>query len=122
MSKNQDIPMMDPPQGKEVIGASLVPLNALEMAALKDLDVDKLSDLAECLFVLNNRHYGPIPGAYMVICTKPDEEWCVGQLNADRIKPMIIFEDKNFPSPELAQAEALRMKEERGETAPCRCS
>jgi hypothetical protein len=122
MSNNQDMPMMDPPQGKEVIGASLVPPNALEMAALKDLDVDKLSDLAECLFVLNNRHYGPIPGAYMVICTKPDEEWCVGQLNADRIKPMIIFEDKNFSSPELAQTEALRMKEERGETAPCRCS
>jgi hypothetical protein len=122
MSNSQDIPMMDPPQGKEVIGASLVPPNALEMAALRDLDVDKLSDLAECLFVLNNRHYGPIPGAYMVICTKPDEEWCVGQLNADRIKPMIIFEDKNFSSPELAQAEALRMKEERGETAPCRCS
>ena len=122
MSNNQDIPMMDPPQGKEVIGASLVPPNALEMKALQDLDVDKLSDLAECLFVLNNRHYGPIPGAYMVICTRPEEEWCVGQLNADRIKPMIIFEDKNFSSPELAQAEALRMKEERGETAPCRCS
>lgn len=122
MPNNQDVPMMDPPEGKEVIGASLVPPNALEMAALKDLDVDKLSDLAECLFVLNNRHYGPIAGAYMVICTKPDEEWCVAQLNADRIKPMIIFEDKNFSSPELAQAEALRMKEERGEAAPCRCS
>jgi hypothetical protein len=122
MSNNQNVPMMDPPQGKEMIGASAVPPNALEMAALQDLDVDKLSDLAECLFVLNNRHYGPIAGAYMVICTKPDEEWCVGQLNADRIKPMIIFEDKNFSSPELAQAEALHMKEERGEAAPCRCS
>ena len=122
MSNNQNIPMMDPPEGKEVIGASLVPPNALEMAALKDLDVDKLSVLAECLFVLNNRHYGPIAGAYMVICTKPGEEWCVGQLNADRIKPMIIYEDKAFSSPELAQAEALRMKEERGESAPCRCT
>jgi hypothetical protein len=122
MSNNQNIPMMDPPQGKEMIGASSVPPNALEMAALQDLDVDKLSDLAECLFVLNNRHYGPIAGAYMVICTKLEVEWCVGQLNADRIKPMIIFENKNFSSPELAQAEALRMKEERGEAAPCRCS
>jgi hypothetical protein len=122
MSHNKNSQMMDPPQGKEVIGASLVPPNAAEMAALQDLDVDKLSDLAECLFVLNNRHYGPIAGAYMVVCTKPEEEWCVGQLNADRIKPMIIFEEKNFSSPELAQAEALRMKEERGETAPCRCS
>ena len=122
MPDNQDIQMMDPPQGKEVVGASLVPPNDMEKDALQGLDVDKLSDLAECLFVLNNRRYGPIPGAYMVICTKPDKEWCVGQLNADRIKPMIIFEDKAFSSAELAQTEALRMKEERGESAPCRCS
>ncbi len=114
--------MMEPPQGKGVVGATMTPPNALEMAALGELDVDKLNDLAECLFVLNNRRYGPIPGAYMVICTKPDKEWCVAQLNADRIKPLILFEDKIFGSPELAQREALRFKEERGESAPCRCT
>ena len=111
---------MERPEGKEVIGASRLPPNRLEAAALKDLDVDKLNDLAECLFVLNNRHYGPIPGAYMVVCTKENEEWCVAQLNADRLKPMIVFEDKVFPSPEQAQQEALRIREERGESAPCR--
>jgi hypothetical protein len=114
--------MMEPPEGKQVMGASLVPPNDLEKAVLKELDIDKLNDLAECLFVLNNRHYGPIAGAYMVVCTKPNEEWCVGQLNADRRKPILLFEDKVFQDPELARQEALRIKEARGEAAPCRCT
>ena len=114
--------MMQRPEGKEMIGASMTPLNDLELAALGELDEDKLNDLAECLFVLNNRHYGPIAGAYMVVCTQADKKWCVGQLNADRKKPILLFEDKVYSSPELAQQEALRIKEERGESAPCRCT
>ncbi len=113
---------MDPPQGKQVLGASLAEPNALEKAVMAGLDIDKINDLAQCLFVLNNRHYGPIAGAYMVVCTKADEEWCVGQLNADRMKPILLFEDKVFSSPERARQEALRIKAERGESAPCRCT
>jgi hypothetical protein len=122
MSNDRSPQMMAPPEGKQVLGASLAPPNDLEKAVLKELDIDKLNDLAECLFVLNNRHYGPIAGAYMVVCTKPNEEWCVGQLNADRRKPILLFEDKVFQSPELARQEALRIKEARGEAAPCRCT
>jgi hypothetical protein len=122
MPDNQSPRMMERPQGKGTVGATMTPLNELESAALGELDVDKLNDLAECLFVLNNRRYGPIPGAYMVVCTKPEKEWCVGQLNADRIKPIILFEDKVFSTPELAQHEALRIRQERGESAPCRCT
>ena len=122
MSTKQLDDMMERPDGKQVLGASLAPPNDLEKTVLKQLDIDKMNDLAECLFVLNNRRYGPIAGAYMVVCTKPGVEWCVGQLNADRMKPIILFEDKVFPSAELAQREALRIKEERGEAAPCRCT
>ena len=86
------------------------------------LDEDKINDLAKCLFTLNNRRYGPIPGAYMVICTKPEKEWCVAQLNADRAKPFIIFEDKAFNSIDAAQKEAEKIKKERGESAPRRCT
>ena len=69
--------------GKGILGSDgLNPLNNLEKVALGDLDEDKLNDLAKCLFTLNNRKYGPIPGAYMVMCTKPGKEWCVAQLNA----------------------------------------
>ena len=109
--------------GKAILGSDKnSSLNNLERNALKDLDMDKMNDLAECLFVLNNRRYGPIPGAYMVMCTKPGKEWCVGQLNADRVKPFILFNDKVFPSPEEAQKEAEKIKNDRGETAPRRCT
>ena len=109
--------------GKAILGSDKnSSLNTLEKNALKDLDMDKMNDLAECLFVLNNRRYGPIPGAYMVMCTKPGKEWCVGQLNADRSKPFILFDDKVFSSPEEAQKEAERIKKDRGESAPRRCT
>ena len=109
--------------GKSILGSDgLNPLNNLEKVALGDLDEDKLNDLAKCLFTLNNRKYGPIPGAYMVMCTKPGKEWCVAQLNADRAKPFVIFEDKVFTSIEEAQKEAEKIKKERGESAPRRCT
>ena len=109
--------------GKGILGSDgLNPLNNLERVALGDLDEDKLNDLAKCLFTLNNRKYGPIPGAYMVMCTKPGKEWSVAQLNADRAKPFIIFEDKSFNTIEEAQKEAERIKKERGESAPRRCT
>ena len=109
--------------GKGILGSDgLNPLNNLEKVALGDLDEDKLNDLAKCLFTLNNRKYGPIPGAYMVMCTKPGKEWCVAQLNADRAKPFVIFEDKVFTSIEAAKKEAEKIKKERGESAPRRCT
>ena len=109
--------------GKAILGSDEnSSLNRLEKNALKNLDMDKMNDLAECLFVLNNRRYGPIPGAYMVMCTKPGQEWCVGQLNADRAKPFVLFEDKVFSSSKEAQKEAERIKKDRGESAPRRCT
>ena len=109
--------------GKGILGSdNVTSINDLEKIALNNLAKDKLNDLAECLFVLNNRKYGPIPGAYMVMCTKPGKEWCVAQLNADRAKPFILYEDKVFSSIEAAQKEAERIKKERGESAPRRCT
>ena len=109
--------------GKGIMGSDNVnPLNELEKIAMNGLDVDKINDLAKCLFTLNNRKYGPIPGAYMVMCTKPGKEWCVAQLNADRAKPFIIFEEKVFNSIEAAQQEAEKIKKDRGESAPRRCT
>tara|TARA_Y100000588_G_scaffold314790_1_gene342611 strand:- start:820 stop:1188 length:369 start_codon:yes stop_codon:yes gene_type:complete len=109
--------------GKGIMGSDNVnPLNELEKIAMNGLDEDKINDLAKCLFTLNNRKYGPIPGAYMVMCTKPGKEWCVAQLNADRAKPFIIFEEKIFNSIEAAQQEAEKIKKDRGESAPRRCT
>ena len=121
--KNELINRPKGTDGKAILGSdNTTPLNNLEKKAMNDLDKDKINDLAECLFVLNNKKYGPIAGAYMVMCTKPGKEWCVAQLNADRAKPFILFEDKIFPSIEKAQKEAERIKKERGESAPRRCT
>ena len=120
MTSNKHPDMMDPPVGKSVVGTSTLPLNDLEKDVISSLDEDKVSDLAECLFTLNNRHYGPIAGAYVAVCTIEGKEWCVGQLNADRAKPLILFDDKVFSSPGEAKDEAIRLKEERGESVPCR--
>ena len=109
--------------GKGIMGSDNTnPLNNLEKTAMNGLDEDKVNELAKCLFTLNNRRYGPIPGAYMVMCTKPGKEWSVAQLNADRAKPFILFEDKVFTSIKAAQKEAERIKKERGESAPRRCT
>ena len=109
--------------GKSILGTdNVTPFNELEKNALGNLDEDKLNELAKSHFTLNNRKYGPIPGAYMVMCTKPGKEWCVAQLNADRAKPFILYEDKVFTSIEAAQKEAEKIKKERGESAPRRCT
>ena len=89
------MPMVMPPPGKKML-PTREQATALEEALLGDLDPDKLNDLSEVMFALNAHKLGPIPGFYVVVCTKPDEEWCVGQLAADRAKPLIMFEDMRF--------------------------
>ena len=120
MNMSDSTNMIEPPVGKAMLGTSNIKPNALEKQLINSLDEDKVDDLSKCLFTLNNRRYGPIAGAYVVVCTKPDEQWCVGQLNADRAKPVILFEDKVFSTPEEAQKEAEIIKLQRGETTPCR--
>jgi hypothetical protein len=120
MNMSDSTNMIEPPVGKAMLGTSNIKPNALEKQLINSLDEDKVDDLSKCLFTLNNRRYGPIAGAYVVVCTKPDEQWCVGQLNADRAKPVILFEDKVFSTPEEAQKEAEIIKLQRGETIPCR--
>jgi len=120
MNMSDSTNMIEPPVGKAMLGTSNIKPNVLEKQLINSLDEDKVDDLSKCLFTLNNRRYGPIAGAYVVVCIKADEQWCVGQLNADRAKPVILFEDKVFSNPEDAQKEAGIIKLQRGETTPCR--
>jgi hypothetical protein len=108
--RSSPMPLVKPPPGKHVMPTRAQPASALEQALLGDLDADKLSDLSEVLFALNNHRHGPIPGFYVVVCTKADEEWCIGQLCADREKPLMLFEDRLYDSPQTAQAAAERLK------------
>ncbi len=104
-----------PPPGKHVMPALAEALNTLEAVTLDGLDRDRLNQLAECLFTLNNRRFGPIPGAYVVLCIEAGKRWCVGQLSADRAKPLVLFEDMTFDTPAAAQRAAERLRRDRGE-------
>ncbi len=109
-----------PPVGKHVMPALEGEANGLETTLLAGLDRDRINQLAECLFTLNNRRFGPIPGAYVVMCTEPGKRWCVGQLSADRARPVLLFEELEFESPEAARRAAERLRRERGEGPPAR--
>ncbi len=109
-----------PPPGKHVMPALAGTPNKLESALLGTLDPDKLNQLAECLFTLNNRHFGPIPGAYVVVCTEAERRWCVGQLSADRARPLNLFEALTFDTPAAASRAATRLRRTRGERTPVR--
>ena len=120
---NQQFTRPEGTGGKSILGSdNKTPLNEFEKNALGNLDEDKLNELAKCLFTLNNRRYGPIPEHIWLCVLNQVKKWCVVQLNADRAKPFIIFEDKAFSSIEAAQKEAERIKKEKGESAPRRCT
>jgi len=109
-TRSSPMPLITPPVGKNIMPTRAEPASALEQTILGGLDREKLSDLAEVLFAINKHRHGPIPGFYVVVCTKADKEWCVGQLSADREVPLILHEDQIFNSPEAAQQAAERMK------------
>ncbi len=109
-TRSSPMPLARTPPGKHMMPTRAQPASALEQALFGELDRDKLSDLAEVLFALNNHRHGPIPGFYVVVRTKAENEWCVGQLCADREKPLMLFEDTLYDSPQAAQAAAERLK------------
>ena len=104
------MPLVTPPPGKHMMPTRAEEASPLERSLLGGLDREKLSDLAEVLFALNNNKHGPVPGFYVVVSTKADKEWCVGQLCADREKPLLLLEDTLYDSPDAAQAAAARLK------------
>ncbi len=120
MSRRAAPSTVRPPAGKHVMPALVGIRSTREAQALDPLDPDRLNQLAECLFTLNNRRFGPIPGAYVVLCVEPARRWCVGQLSADRARPLVLFDDLEFDSPEAAQSAAIHLRESRGERTPVR--
>jgi len=109
-ARSSRMPLVTPPRGKHMMPTRAEEASPLERGLLGGLDREKLSDLAEVLFALNNNKHGPVPGFYVVVSTKADKEWCVGQLCADREKPLMLLEDTLYDSPEAAQAAAARLK------------
>lgn len=105
------MPLIGPPPGKHQMPTSAAPMSALEGEVLGGLDLEKLSDLAEVLFAINNYRIGPMPGFYVAVEVTQGKEWCVGQLCADRAKPLKLFDRKVYKNPATAQRAAERLRE-----------
>jgi hypothetical protein len=104
------MPLVGAPPGKHQMPTTAAAMSPLEGRLLGDLDLEKLSDLAEVLFALNNYHIGPIPGFYVALEVTPGKEWCVGQLCADRVKPLQLFDKRIYKKPDTAQRAAERLR------------
>ena len=110
-TRNSNIQFNPTPAGKHVIPTRVEELSTLENQVLKDLDPDKLSDLAEVLYAFNNYKVGPMDGLFMAVEVISGAKWCVGQLCADRAKPLKLYEDQMFSSAKKAQQAAKKMRD-----------
>jgi hypothetical protein len=72
---------------------------------------------AELQKVLNVMRWEPLEGKYVLVCTKPHKEWCLGQLPGKRGVPVKLYEDVTFG--DLGDAEwhifKLRWKKHTGQ-------
>jgi branched-chain amino acid transport system permease protein len=59
--------------------------------------------------VLNVFRSEPLPGKYVLICTKPHREWTLAQLSGERGKPVTVL-DLVFTSIEEAEQEVFRRR------------
>ncbi len=67
------------------------------------------ADLAQLLYRLNGSRPGPVRGFYVVVAVA-EGRFAVGQLCADAIAPVQLFEDLVFNTEAQARAEAASMK------------
>jgi hypothetical protein len=109
-TRSSHMPLVRPPVGKHMLPTRDVAMSGLETRIMQGLDAEKLSDLAEVLYAFNNYRVGPMPGFFVAVEVTPGEAWCVGQLCADREKPLKLFDKKIYKTARGAQKAAERMR------------
>lgn len=60
--------------------------------------------------LLNLFRGGPPKGKFILVCTKPHEEWVLGQLAGVRGEPVKMIRDKVFTRIEDAEWEVFRLR------------
>jgi hypothetical protein len=73
--------------------------------------MDDRASLSHVLQVMNGFQRGVLQDRYVILCTKPDEEWAIAQLSTDLDTPIRRLDDRVFRSVEDAGAavEELRV-------------
>ena len=108
--RSSRMPMQSNAPGKHVMPTSVEAMSEQEAEVLSQLDPAKLSEMAEVLFAFNNYQLGPMPGFYVAFELEPGEKWCVGQLCADRAKPLKLFDKKLYKTANGAKRAAEKMR------------
>lgn len=70
----------------------------------------KFKEFAQLLFKMNDYKPGPVKNWYVVICVEERTKWAVGQLRADPITPVQIFDDLIFDDEAKAREVAESLK------------
>lgn len=60
--------------------------------------------------VLNVLRGEPTPGKYVLVCTKPQKEWMLGELPDERGKPVRLIKGKVYSNIEDAEREIFRRR------------
>jgi len=68
------------------------------------------AQFAQLLYKANGFRHGPVKNWYVIVCVEPDRLWAVGQLRADPVTPVQVFEDLVFDSEDAARARAEELR------------
>ncbi len=68
------------------------------------------SEFAQLLYKMNGFRPGPVENWYVIVCVEPSARWAVGQLRADPITPVQVFDNLIFDSEDAARARAEELR------------
>jgi len=69
----------------------------------QDASKQDRASLENILIMLNGFRRGSLEDKYVIVCTRPDEEWRVGQVYTDPTSPIKLLEGHVYASIEAAE-------------------
>jgi hypothetical protein len=60
--------------------------------------------------ILNTLRGGPLQGKYLLVCSKPFEEWILARHSGERGKPIVLLPQYKFASIEEAEWAVFRLR------------
>ncbi|MGG1661298.1 hypothetical protein [Brevibacillus sp. NRS-1366] len=89
---------------KRIFETTIKPLITKELVAEHRVKpIGKHSENLGLVLRYFRRHHEQLEGKYVVVCTKPEKEWHLGEYPDDRGKRPTIFWDESFDSIEAAE-------------------
>lgn len=68
------------------------------------------TEFAQLLYKMNGFRPGPVENWYVIVCVEPSVRWAVGQLRADPVTPVQVFDNLIFDSEDAARTRAEELR------------